>query len=532
LAPAVAGGEEQGGGKEKAMTRMRLTALIGVVAAAAVSAVWAQTPAAPAPSGMTSEQDHQQMLDQLGIRRLRPGVDSNVNAKVNPVNYDEAKANPYPDWPDPLTYADGRKVTSAEDWWKTRRPQLVELFEREIYGRIPATAPKVAWSIQTVDHEQLGFTPITATRVIGHVDNAADPAIGVDIPMMVIKPARAKGPRPVLIMFQLGPVSFPAPAPPSPQEYARINGAWKAMMAAQDPSLQAVFDAHPAWQPLTPPPGFTPPPLDVEGNPPALQQLIADGWAVALIEPNSIQPDNGAGLTRGVIGISNRGRPRKPDDWGVLRAWAWGASRALDYLSTDPALDARHVGIEGVSRYGKAALVAMAFDQRFAMALVASSGESGTKPHRRTFGETVENQTGAGAYHWMAGNFLKYGAAEAAGGARTANDIPIDAGELIALAAPRMTFVSYGSPEGGDPPWVDQHGAYMATVQAGKVFRLLGARDLGVGDDYQHAVLPPVGTGLVDGRLAWREHHGGHTDAPNIKTFIAWADRQMGRDPN
>ena len=502
-------------------------ALAAAALAGVLQSASAQTPGPPA--AMTSEQDQQQMMDQLGIRRLRPGVDSNPKAKVNAVNYDEAKANPYSAWPDPLTYPDGSKVTTAQEWWGKRRPQLVELFEREIYGRIPPSAPKVTWIVQTVDRESLGFTPIIATRLIGHADNAGDPDINVDIPMMLIKPAQAKGPMPVLIMFQFGPVAFPAPAAPSPDELARINRAWKAALAAQDPSLGAVFQAHPAWQPLTAPPFLQPPQLDVEGNPPALQQLIADGWAVALIDPTSIQPDNGAGLTRGVIGLASRGRPRMPEDWGVLRAWAWGASRALDYVASDPDLDARHVGIEGVSRYGKAALVAMAFDPRFAMALVASSGESGTKPHRRYFGETVENQTGAGAYHWMAGNFLKYGAADAVFGSKTADDIPIDAGELIALAAPRMIFVSYGSPEGGDPMWVDQHGAFMASVQAGKVFRLLGARDLGVGDDYQHAQLPPVGQGLLDGQLAWREHHGGHTDQPNIKSFIAWADRQMGR---
>jgi hypothetical protein len=349
--------------------------------------------------------------------------------------------------------------------------------------------------------------------------------------MMLVKPAGAKGPLPTLIMFQLGPVRFPNPAAPSPEEYARLNQAWKAELAARDPSLAAVFAAHPAWQPLVPPPAFSPPQLDAHGDPPALNQLIADGWAVALIEPNSIQPDNGAGLTKGVIGISNGGRFRKPEDWGVLRAWAWGASRALDYLQTDPDIDAKHVGIEGVSRYGKASLVAMAFDQRFAMGLIASSGESGTKPHRRVFGEQVENQTASGAYHWMAGNFLKYGAAEASFGAKTATDIPIESDELIALAAPRWVFVSHGQPPGGDPFWIDQHGAFMATVQAGKVWRLLGAKDLGVGDDYQHAKMPPVGTGLLDGELAWRQHEGGHTDAPNIRYFIAWADRLMGRKP-
>jgi hypothetical protein len=336
-----------------------------------------------------------------------------------------------------------------------------------------------------------------------------------------------KGPMPVLIMFQFGPVAFPAPAAPSQEELARINSAWKAQLLTQDPSLAPVLQAHPAWQPIGPPPR-TPAPVDVDGNPPPLQQLIADGWAVVMIDPTSIQPDSGAGLTRGVIGLSNRGQPRKPEDWGVLRAWAWGASRAYDFLASQPEFDAQHVGIDGVSRYGKAALVTMAFDTRFAMALVASSGESGTKPHRRYFGETVENQTAVDAYHWMAGNFLKYGASEAVFGSKTADDIPIDAGELIALCAPRMTFVSYGSPEHGDPPWVDQHGGYMATVQAGAVFRLLGVKDLGVGDDYRNAQLPPVGSGLLDGQLAWREHDGGHTDAPNVKYFISWADRLLG----
>jgi hypothetical protein len=505
-------------------TRTAARLLTAVLLAAAVSAR-AQTP----PPNVTAAQDHQQMMDQLGIRTLRPPVNSDARAKENPANYDEAKANPWPDYPDPLTYPDGSKVTTAKAWWSKRRPQLVEIFEREIYGRIPTTAPKVTWTVQTVDHERMGFTPIVATRLVGHVDNSNDPAITEDIPMMVIKPERHKGPMPALVMFHLGELTFPAPAQPSPDELARINAAMKAEMAARDPSLDAVFKAHPAWQPITPPP-FTAPPLDVEGDPPALNQLIADGWAVVMIEPNTIQADGGAGLTKGVIGISNAGHWRKPDDWGVLRAWAWGASRALDYLETDPDIDARHVGIEGVSRYGKAALVTMAFDQRFAMGLIASSGESGTKPHRRVYGEQVENQAGVDAYHWMAGNFLKYAAADARDGPKTAGDIPIDAGELIALAAPRLLFVSYGSPAGGDPGWVDQHGAFMATVQAGKVWRLLGEKDLGLGDDYQHAPEPPADHGLVDGKLAWRQHIGGHTDQPNFETFIAWADKQMGRE--
>jgi hypothetical protein len=242
------------------------------------------------------------------------------------------------------------------------------------------------------------------------------------------------------------------------------------------------------------------------------------------LNPTSIQADNGAGLRQGIIGLTNKGQPRKPDDWGALRAWGWGASRALDYFETDPAIDAKRVGVEGVSRYGKAALVAMALDTRFAAVLIGSSGEGGAKLHRRNWGEAVESLTGTGEYHWMAGNFLKYGAAEATFGSRTPNDLPVDAHELLALCAPRLTFVSYGVPEKGDARWLDHQGGFMAAVAAQPVFRLLGARGLGVTDDYMTARMPPVNAGLLDGELAWRQHDGGHTDAPNWKYFLAWAD--------
>jgi hypothetical protein len=214
-----------------------------------------------------------------------------------------------------------------------------------------------------------------------------------------------------------------------------------------------------------------------------------------------------------------------------LRAWAWGAARGLDYLETLPAVDAKHVGIEGVSRWGKAALVAMAFEPRFGLVLVGSSGEGGAKPHRRHFGEAVENLAGSGAYHWMAGNFIKYAAADASFGSKNANDIPVDAHELIALCAPRPTFISYGIPEKGDANWLDQQGSYMATVAAGEVFRLLGVRDIGDKNDYRIAKMPPYKSGLLDGELAWRQHDGGHEDRSNMSYFITWANKLIGYNP-
>jgi len=277
-----------------------------------------------------------------------------------------------------------------------------------------------------------------------------------------------------------------------------------------------VFPGRPGRPPMTPP---------VYPDPPALEQLIADGWGVATIAPNSVQADNGAGLTKGIIGLVNKGQPRKPDDWGALRAWAWGASRGLDYLETNSAVNAKQVGIEGVSRYGKAALITMAYDTRFAVVLIGSSGEGGAKLHRRNWGEAVESLTATGEYHWMAGNFLKYGASEATFGSKNPGDIPVDSHELLALCAPRLTFISYGVPEKGDAKWLDQQGSFMAAVAAQPVFRLLGAKDLGVRDDYHTAKMPPVNTGLLNGQLAWRQHDGGHTDAPNWKYFIPWADK-------
>jgi hypothetical protein len=246
-----------------------------------------------------------------------------------------------------------------------------------------------------------------------------------------------------------------------------------------------------------------------------------NGWGYAILIPNSIQADNGAGLTQGVIGLANGGQPRKLDDWGSLRAWAWGASRALDYLETDKAVDAKHVGIEGLSRYGKAALVTMAYDQRFAIGFIGSSGEGGAKLHRRNFGELVENVAGSSEYHWMTGNFLKYA------GPLTWADLPVDAHELIALCAPRPTFISYGAAEGpgAEGQWVDQRGSFMAAVAAGPVFRLLGKKDLGTTE------FPAVETALVDGELAWRQHKGGHTTGPNWPTFIKWASRYIKSTP-
>jgi hypothetical protein len=419
----------------------------------------------------------------------------------------------------------GNMVTSADMWWKQRRPELVESFENEMYGKLPKKLPAVTWIEKISDKEMVGRTPVIAKQFIGHVDNSEYPLINVDIKMVLVLPTNVKGPVPVLIMF--GYPALPSPAQPSTEDMEKINAAFKEMMIQNNPEMKEIFEKYPAYSPITKlaGPNFFAPP--VNGNSAPTEQLLAAGWGYVTLDPSSIQADNGAGLTKGIIGLVNKGQPRKPDDWGALRAWAWGAARVLDYLETNPMVDSKKVGIEGVSRYGKAALVTLALEPRFAVGLIGSSGKGGVVPHRRIFGETVENIAGTGEYHWMAGNYLKYAAAEASFGSKTGCDLTIDSHELIALCAPRLAFISYGIPEKGDAKWLDQTGSYMATVAAGTVYKLLGAKDLGVSNDYMVEKMPPVLTGLMDGELAWRQHDGGHTDAPNFQYFIPWASKML-----
>jgi hypothetical protein len=420
------------------------------------------------PAPMTAEQDHQNMMDQLHIATLRPGADGFNAQAPNAQNTDEAKATRYASLPDPLVLKDGRKVASAQEWEKQRRPEIVEDFDREVYGRVPRNVPKVTWEVVKTTKETNGGVPVVTKQLVGHVDNASDPAITADIQLSLTTPASAAGPVPVMMEFGFG-----------------------------------AFPGRPGSLPGGPPPGPT-----------WQQQVLAKGWGYAVLVPTSFQADSGAGLTQGIIGLCNHGQPRRPDDWGALRAWAWGADRALDYFQTDKSVDAKQVGIEGLSRYGKAALVTMAYDTRFAVGFIGSSGEGGAKLWRRNFGETEGNIASSGEYHWMAGNFLKYD------GPLTPGDLPVDSHELIALCAPRPVFISCGSP-GVEGTWVDDRGMFLATVDAGPVYRLLGRKDLGTTE------MPPMETGLTAGDLAFRQHSGGHTTGPNWPSFLEFAGHYL-----
>jgi (4-O-methyl)-D-glucuronate---lignin esterase len=413
--------------------------------------------------------DHQKMMEELHIDSLRPGYDGGKNSTFPP-NVDEAKANPYPVLPNPLVLNDGKKVTTAKMWWDKRRPEIVKDFDEDIYGKVPKHTPKITWEIESTTHETKWNIPVIIQKIIGHVDNSMDTAIHVNIELTLTTPANAKAPVPVMMEFGF------------------------------------VF-----------PPGFKFPPMPRDTNNPVelgwQQQVLDLGWGYAVLIPGSIQPDNGAGLTKGIIGLCNKGKLRKPDDWGTLRAWAWGADKVLDYFETDKLVNAKEIGIEGVSRYGKAALVTMAYYPEFAIALVGSSGKGGAALYRRDFGEGMGNLAGSGEYQWFCGNFLKYDAPPL-----TTNDLPVDSHELIAMCSPRPVFISEGSPK-VEGRWEDDKGQFMAEAAASPVYKLLGVKGLGATE------MPPMGTAVMSGNLAFRQHFGGHTDAPNWSYFLKFAQK-------
>jgi hypothetical protein len=472
---------------------------------------------------MTAEQDHQNMMDQLHITSIRGGAEGFNKSAANYQNTDESKANPYPNIPDALTMDNGKKVTSSKMWWKQRRPQIEAAFDEDVYGKVPKDVPKVTWQVTSVDHTTNGDVPVVTKHLVGHVDNSSYPATTVNIKLDLTTPANATGPVPVIMEFGfIGPFpGFGGFGGPRPNGGAARPGGPSGFGAAGPGGAGGPGGAtRPGGPSGAARPGgggfgvFGPP----QTGPTWQQQLLAKGWGYAVIDPNSIQADNGAGLTQGIIGLCNKGQFRTPDQWGSLRAWAWGADRAMDYFETDKAVNSKEVGIEGISRYGKATLVTMAYDQRFAIAFVGSSGEGGAKLWRRHWGEEEGNIAGSGEYHWMAGNFIKYD------GPLTVNDMPVDSNELIAMCAPRPTFISCGS-ENVEGTWLDDKGMFMATALASPVYELLGKKGLNTDQ------MPPEGTPLLDGDLAWSQHHGGHTDGPNWPNFINFASKYFKTVP-
>jgi hypothetical protein len=456
-----------------------------------ITAVAAQTPAPAAPpaapdraaiaAASAAERDRE--LKLLGITAMQPPATAYDIGKPGNANYDEAKANPYPKLPDVLTMNDGTKVTTPAQW-KKRRAEIKGMFDENVYGKYPAHIPGVTWKVDSVEQTTVQGIPAIVKHITGHVDNSAYPAITVDIHADVVTPASTKGTK-VPVVIGGGSIR-PRPAFPRPAPGQVVHK----LSSPPDP-------------------------------PDSAKLLLNHGWGFVGRNSNDVQADNGAGLDKGIIGLVNKGQPRSLDDWGVLRAWAWGDSKLLDYLQTDPDVDSKKVGVMGHSRGGKAALVAQVDDPRFAISFISSSGAGGADLYRRNYGETTGNIAGTSEFHWFAGNFMRYGAA-----GHSANEMPVDSHEFIALVAPRPIFIGGGALL-TDPvyvpgdAWQDTQGMFMAAVAASPVWDLLGAKGLGT------TTFPPMGTLIDSGDVAFRQHEYGHTPAPNWPYFIDFADKEF-----
>jgi hypothetical protein len=445
----------------------------------------AAPPAAPDRAAITaaSMAERDRELKLLGITTMQPPATAYDIGKPGNANYDEAKANPYPKLPDVLTMNDGTKVTTPAQW-KKRRAEIKAMFDENVYGKYPAHIPAVTWKVDSVELLTVQGIPAMVKHITGHVDNSAYPAITVDIHADVVTPASTKGTKvPVIIG---GGSIRPRPAFPRPAPGQVVH------------KLASPPDA-----------------------PDSAKLLLAHGWGFVGRNSNEVQADNGAGLDKGIIGLVNKGQPRSLDDWGVLRAWAWGDSKLLDYLETDPDVDGKKVGVMGHSRGGKAALVAQVDDPRIAISYISSSGAGGADLYRRNYGETTGNITGRNEFHWFAGNFMRYGAV-----GHSANEMPVDSHEFIALVAPRAIFIGGGALL-TDPvyvpgdAWQDARGMFMAAVAASPVWDLLGAKGLGT------TTFPAMGTLIDSGDVAFRQHEYGHTPAPNWPYFIEFADKEF-----
>ena len=428
-----------------------------------------------------SNVNRKQMLDQLGIvlpqlppdsldparttHTFRKGGAGNWTDSLGQfyarsewgawTNYDEAKAGTYA-LPDPLVLKNGKRVATAKDWWNKRRPEILEDYRREVYGRIPAHLPKVRFEVVSTDRNAVSGRAVLK-KIVGHIDNSTYPSDTPRIEISLYLPKSSVGRIPLMV---------------------QVSGA------------------------------FFAPPEKTASQPAGARELVLDqGWAFATVNTTVIQADNGAGLTKGIIGLVSKGQPRKPDDWGVLAAWSWGLSKAMDYFQTDKAIEGKKIGLQGHSRWGKTALLTAALDNRWAVVFPTSSGAMGASLEKRNYGETIDILAGSGEYHWMAGNFLKYGGNWAA--------LPVDAHLLIALVAPRPVFITGGTQE----RWIDTEGEFLACVAAGPVYRLLGKKGLGT------TQMPPPDVALAEGEIAFRNHTGGHVDLPNWPAFLQWAKR-------
>lgn len=396
-----------------------------------------------------------------------------------PVNYTEAKTGSFT-LPDPLTMSDGTRVTGPSMWMNKRRPELLKIFESQYYGRVPDTAPKVKWEVVSVDNKALDGKAIQK-NLVAHLGGPDGPTF----PVTLYTPVDAKGPVPTLlaINFNFGGGGAGAAA-------GRGRGATSGPAVARG-------GRGPASGPTTTVARGRGPGGPQRGGP---AELIAHGYGFVNLYYNGIETDT-SGAPNINIARKLALRPGQtapdPDEWGTISSWAWGMSRVVDYLETDPTVDAKHVAIFGVSRLGKTVLWEGVHDQRIALVIASCGGEGGAALARRNYGETIAHLVAPSRYPYQfAENYAKY--------AKDPNTSPVDSHELVAMMAPRPILLQTGNTDG----WSDPKGEFESAVAAEQVFNMMGKKGLGTTE------MPPAGQ-MVGQDLAFYMHDGGHGTVPS-----------------
>jgi hypothetical protein len=383
-----------------------------------------------------------------------------------PVNYDEAKVGTY-SLPDPLRLNNGKPVRVAKAWYSKRRPEIVEMFETQQYGRAPGRPADESFEMVDPGTPALNGKAIRKQVTI-YLDKDKT---GPSIDLLIYLPAAATKPVPMLLSINFGAVQN----------------------AVDDPGIKS----EKTWDPKTNT-RVTPPAARGFGHIDA-EDLLNAGFGVATFYYGDVDPDYPTGFANGIRAryLKPGQADRAPDDWGSIAAWAWGMSRVEDYFETDKSIDAKRVVIHGISRLGKTVMWAGAHDQRFAAVIASCSGEGGAALSHRNYGETIAHLTAPSRFPYQfAANYGKYGGFP--------DKAPMDADLLIALIAPRPLLLQTGSSD----YWSDPKGEFLAAVAAGKVYKLLGKEDLGT-DVWPEAKQP------IFHDLSYYMHQGGHGMVPS-----------------
>lgn len=404
-------------------------------------------------------------------------------------NTDEAKVGSLP-LPDPLQFADGSRVRTAAQWMEKRRPELMELFAREMFGRTPlGRPPGMRWTVTSVDRAALGGKAVRKEVTLAFAEGPGSPQLHLLI-YLPVPPVGVDRRSPAFLGLNFfGNQSVSAdPGITVSKAWMRDNDEFKVVGNRATEGTRGVHASR--W---------------------VIEQVVARGYATVTAYYGDLCEDRPEGLAAGVAGWAGTGSTegRAPDAWGAIGVWAWGLSRAMDYLSSDPEIDASRVAVHGHSRLGKAALWAGAQDARFALVISNDSGAGGAALAKRNFGENVERLNLAFP-HWFARAFRAYNGAE--------ERLPFDSHTLIALMAPRPVYVASAV----EDTWADPRGEFLATLHAEPVFALLGRGGLG------RSSPPEVDRPVHGDALAYHVRSGKHDITPyDWAQYLDFADRVL-----